>query len=147
MTLSNTRTTIFTTLAIVIAGMFFIFAFWAPTKVQAAGKPADNPDTAQPTDVPPKRTDPTAECQNGIEDYATCGVTRNIVLLINVLSATLGVVVTAVIIIAGIQYSASAGNPQAAAAARQRITNAALALLFFAGMYGFLQWIVPGGLL
>ena len=147
MTLSNTRTTIFTTLAIVIASMFLIFAFWAPTKVQAGGDPADNPDTAQPTDKPPDRTDPKAECEKGIEDYETCAVTRNIVLLINVLSATLGVVVTAVIIIAGIQYSASAGNPQAAAAARQRITNAALALLFFAGMYGFLQWIVPGGLL
>jgi len=145
MTLSNTRTTIFTTLAIVIAGMFLIFAFWAPAKVQAAGKPADNPDTTQPP--PRKNASDTADCKNGLEDYDTCGITRNIVLLINVLSATLGVVVTAVIITAGIQYSASAGNPQAAAAARQKIVNAALALLFFAGMYGFLQWIVPGGLL
>jgi hypothetical protein len=127
--------------------MFLFLAFWAPTKVQAGGKPADNPDTTQPTDKPPERTDPSVECEKGLEDYETCGITRNIVLLINVLSATLGVVVTAVIIIAGIQYSASAGNPQAAAAARQRIVNAALALLFFAGMYGFLQWIVPGGLL
>ena len=130
MTLSNTRTTIFTTLALVIAGMFLFSAFWAPTKVQAAEKQSVK-----------------VQCEKGLEDYETCGITRNIVLLINVLSATLGVVVTAVIITAGIQYSASAGNPQAAAAARQRIVNAALALLFFAGMYGFLQWIVPGGLL
>ena len=80
-------------------------------------------------------------------DPENCAITGYVLILINVLSATLGVAVTAVIIIAGIQYSASAGNPQATAAAKKRITNAALALVFFAAMYGFLQWIVPGGVL
>lgn len=76
-----------------------------------------------------------------------CGITKYVFIFINVLSATLGIVITISIIVAGIQYSASAGNPQAVEASKKRITNAALALLTFAFMYGFLQWIVPGGLL
>jgi hypothetical protein len=76
-----------------------------------------------------------------------CGITRYIILLINVLSATLGVVITAVIVVAGIQYSASGDNPQATAAAKKRITNAILSMVLFVAMYGFLQWIVPGGVL
>jgi hypothetical protein len=57
----------------------------------------------------------------------------------------LGVVIS--IIIGGIQYSASADQPQAAAAAKGRIINAVIALIAFIFFYTFLQWIVPGGLL
>ena len=86
------------------------------------------------------------DCNDGLT-REKCGITNYIFILINVLSAILGIVITISIIIAGIQYSASAGNPQAVEASKKRITNAALALLTFAFMYGFLQWIVPGGIL
>ena len=91
-------------------------------------------------------TSPQVDCVDN-QSAANCGITRYILLFINVLSATLGVVVTIVVIIAGIQYSASAGDPQAIANAKKRISNALLALVLFAFMYGFLQWIVPGGIL
>lgn len=65
---------------------------------------------------------------------------------VNLLSALTGVVITGSIIAAGIQYSTAGGNPQAAAAAKKRVSNAATALLAFVFMYAFLQWIVPGGI-
>ncbi len=66
---------------------------------------------------------------------------------INFLSAGVGVVVVAVVILGAIQYTASAGNPQAVAAARKRIINAILALVVYALAYSFLNFIIPGGLI
>ncbi len=66
-------------------------------------------------------------------------------LVINVLTGLAGLAITAAVIVGGIQYSTSGGNPQAASAAKKRITNALLALLAMVFLYSFLQWIVPGG--
>jgi hypothetical protein len=64
---------------------------------------------------------------------------------INLFSALVGVVVVMSIIIGGIQYSSSAGDPQKAAKAKGRILNAIIAILAYAFLYGFLQFIIPGG--
>lgn len=64
---------------------------------------------------------------------------------INLLTGLAGLAITASVIIGGIQYSTSGGNPQAASAAKKRISNAFLALLALVFLYTFLQWIVPGG--
>ncbi len=60
------------------------------------------------------------------------------------------VVILAVVIsmvIGGIQYSTSADQPGAQAAARRRIINAVIAMICFSFLWAFLQWIVPGGIL
>jgi hypothetical protein len=75
-----------------------------------------------------------------------CGIVKYLVIFINVLSALVGIVVVIMITIGGIQYSASRDNPQATAAAKQRILNAILALVAFLFMFAFLQWLVPGGI-
>lgn len=67
--------------------------------------------------------------------------------LINVLAAAVGVVVTISIVVGGIQYASSAGDPGKAQAARKRIMNAIIALIGFFLFYAVLQWLVPGGLL
>lgn len=64
---------------------------------------------------------------------------------INLLTGLAGLAITASVIMGGIQYSTSGGNPQAASAAKKRISNAFLALLALVFLYTFLQWIVPGG--
>lgn len=64
---------------------------------------------------------------------------------INVLAAMVGVTVVISIVVAGIQYSASADDPQRVAQAKRRITNALLALLGSFVFYAFLQWLIPGG--
>ena len=65
---------------------------------------------------------------------------------VNLLSGLVGIVVVIGIISGAIQYSASAGNPQAAAKGRSKISNSVIALIVFAFIYAFLQWIVPGGI-
>ncbi len=85
------------------------------------------------------------DCKDGL-DPKNCGITRYVQLFINILSAMVGVTVVAVLVFSGIQYSASGGDANAVAAARKRILNALLAIVVFAFTYGFLQWIVPGGL-
>lgn len=73
-------------------------------------------------------------------------VTHYITPAINFLSIGVGVIVVAMIIIGAIQYSSSGGNPQTVSAAKKKITNAILALVFFAFSYAFLNFLIPGGL-
>lgn len=65
--------------------------------------------------------------------------------IINILAGAVGIVVTGAIIVGGIQYIMAGGNATAITAARQRITNALIALAAFIFMYSFLQWLIPGG--
>lgn len=81
-----------------------------------------------------------AKCLNGNPIFA------NIVYAINIISAGVGVIVTAMIVIGGIQYASAGGNPQKVAAAKTRITNAIIALVAYFFLFAFLQWLVPGGL-
>jgi hypothetical protein len=73
-------------------------------------------------------------------------ITQKVQFVINLLAAGIGIIVTAMIVIGAIQYSASGGDPQVVAAAKKKITNAVLALIAFMFMYSFLQWLVPGGI-
>lgn len=64
---------------------------------------------------------------------------------LNFLGAIVGLVVTIAIVYGGIQYASSADDPSKVAAAKSRIINAVIALIAFLFMYGFLQWLIPGG--
>jgi len=57
-----------------------------------------------------------------------------------------GVIITVMIVIAGIQYMTARDNAQAVQAAKSKIMNAFIALVAFIFLYAFLQWLVPGGL-
>lgn len=61
------------------------------------------------------------------------------------LSALVGVVVVMAIIIGGIQYASSGGDPQKAASGRKHIMQAVIGLLAYLLLYAFLQFIIPGG--
>ena len=65
---------------------------------------------------------------------------------INILGALVGVVVLAVIVFAGIEYSSSGGDPNRTASAKSRIVNAIIALVAYMFLYIILQWLIPGGL-
>ena len=62
------------------------------------------------------------------------------------LSAGVGLVVIGSIVVAGIQYSASRGNPQATEASIKRITNAIIGLLVYLFMFAIANYLVPGGM-
>jgi len=63
-----------------------------------------------------------------------------------VLAAGVGLVVVGSIIWGGIQYAVAGNNPNAVSAAKKRIMDSLIALLAFLFMFGFLQWIIPGGI-
>lgn len=77
----------------------------------------------------------------------SCGIIGYITLFIQVLSGLAGVVIAGSIIYGGIQYSAAGSDPQKVSAAKARIRNAIIALVFFVFGLGFLNWLVPGGVL
>jgi hypothetical protein len=66
--------------------------------------------------------------------------------LINLLSVIFGLVAVASLIMGGIQYTASEGDPQKISKAKNRLTNTVIAILAYSVLYGFLQFLVPGGL-
>ena len=68
-------------------------------------------------------------------------------LILQVVSAGVGLVVAGMIIVAGIQYMTSQGNPQRTAAAKQRLLNAIIGLVMFIFSTAILNFLVPGGLL
>jgi len=65
---------------------------------------------------------------------------------INLLSALVGIMVVIGLITGAIQFAASAGSPQKAAKARERMINSGIALFAFAFLWAFLQFLVPGGI-
>lgn len=76
-----------------------------------------------------------------------CLILKYIVDGTNMLSALVGIVVVIMIVVGGLQYSSARDNPQASAAAKEKIRNAILALVVYLFMWGILQYLVPGGVL
>lgn len=124
-----------------------IKTFAATTAAKKSGQVTTIPDQQLPG-----ASDGGIACTNNVNQSQNsagqnCSITAEFIdPLIVFLSALVGIVVTASIIIGGIQYSAAGDNPQAVAAARKRIFNAILALLIYGLLYGFLNFIIPGGI-
>ena len=96
---------------------------------------SDNADCNNPS--------PTATTLNNCVKHDQIVTDLNVI--VNILSALVGVVVTGVIVLGGVQYSIAGDSPDAVSKAKQRITNGLLALVIFILTYAFLQWIIPGG--
>ena len=73
-------------------------------------------------------------------------IVKDIQSIVNFLSIGVGIIVIAMIITGGIQYSIAGDNPDATSKAKARITNALFALFAYLFIFAFLQWIIPGGL-
>lgn len=67
--------------------------------------------------------------------------------IIRFLAAGVGVVVVISIILAGIQYSTSEGNPEATMKAKRRIQASLIALVIYIFTFAIVNYLVPGGLL
>lgn len=117
-----------------------------------AGAPAAGQDLSQiKTDtVPncdPNSKTPGAACDNTDScPNEKCIINKYLNPLIALLSAMAGLLVVIGIIVGGIQYSTSAGDPQKAAAGRGKIIKSLIGLVSYLFLYAFLQFIVPGGI-
>lgn len=67
--------------------------------------------------------------------------------IIRFLTLGVGVVVIGSMVFAGIQYTASRGDPNATGQALKRIASSAGALVLFMFIYAILNWVVPNTLL
>lgn len=66
--------------------------------------------------------------------------------LINTLAVVVGLLSVVSIMIGGVQFASSDGDPQKAAAAKGRIAKTIIALVSFMFLYALLQFLVPGGI-
>jgi hypothetical protein len=67
--------------------------------------------------------------------------------IIRILSDGVGLVVIGSIIVAGIQYTTSQGNPQNTAKAVARVRSSIIALLIYIFGYAILNYLIPAGFL
>lgn len=72
-------------------------------------------------------------------------IVHDIQVIVDWLSAGVGIIVTIMIVLGGIQYTIAGDNPTALQAARKRIINGLIALVTFIFMFAILQWLIPGG--
>jgi hypothetical protein len=88
------------------------------------------------------------QCDSGeCATLNSCGlISKYIDPFVEFLAAAVGVGVVTSIIIGGIQYSSSAGDPGKVSAAKNRIRNAIIALITFMLLYGLIDFLIPGGL-
>lgn len=104
---------------------------------------ADTETTGNPTQTPgiQTTTDPALDrCKEG-----NCLVRNYINPIIQFLTALVGLAVVIAIIIGGIRYAGSDGDPQKAAAGKAQIRGAIIALVCFMLLYAALNWLIPGG--
>lgn len=66
---------------------------------------------------------------------------------IKFLSAGVGIIVTIMIIIAGIQYTSAGSDPQKVSSAKGKVANAIIALVTYIFLFALIQWLWPGGIL
>ncbi len=110
-------------------------------QVEAGTHPSQQQSTGGSNETVQSTGSLDGDCKD-INDCKIIGYLRD---FINLLSVVVGIVVAIMIVVGGIQYSASRDNPQATAAAKQRVTNAVIALVVYVFIFAILEYLVPGG--
>jgi hypothetical protein len=88
-----------------------------------------------------------ASCEDSTQTgLQKCLVGNPIVKDLNIIVDFLSIGVIGSIILGGIQYAMAGDSPEAVNKAKQRITNASIALLAYMFVFAFLQWLIPGGI-
>ncbi len=107
-------------------------------------------DSCNPADATATNSDgtscPTGTCLTGGDNALCNSIVQdyvNPVLLF--LGGAVGLVIVVMVVVGGIQYASSGGDPNKVAGAKSRIANALFALVAFGLVWAFLEWIVPGG--
>lgn len=68
-------------------------------------------------------------------------------MIIKFLSGAIGLVIVLMIVVVGVQYITSAGDPGRVKEAKTRITNAITGLVLFVLMFAILNFLIPGGII
>lgn len=76
----------------------------------------------------------------------TNGIWGLLILVLNIMTAGVGIAAVGGIIYAAILYTSARDNSGQVSKAKVLIFNVVLGLIAYAGMFAFLQWIIPGGI-
>lgn len=136
----------------VIYGSFGSGAAMAATNPDPLAANSDKLCVAVPIFAPDKKKTNQGECPAGQQqisnDPAGGGAIvyylKEILRLVNTL---VGAIIILVIIIAGIQYMISGGDPANVKKAKGRLSNAFIALILYMLMFAILNFLIPGGVL
>lgn len=82
---------------------------------------------------------------DGKTDYKDSGVWGLLLVVINILTAGIGVVALAGIVYGAILYTSAGGNTEQVKKAYTVFTNVAIGAIAFAGMWALLNFLIPGG--
>ena len=82
---------------------------------------------------------------DGAEGYKNTGLWSILILIINILTAGVGVVALAGIVYGSILYTSAGGNQEQVKKAMGIFTNIVIGIIAFAGMWALLNFLVPGG--
>ncbi|MEO6109515.1 MAG: hypothetical protein ABIP50_00705 [Candidatus Saccharimonadales bacterium] len=85
----------------------------------------------------------TQDGTGGVEGTGAWGI---LLLIINILTAGVGIVTVAGIVYASIMYTSAGGSPEQVKKAMQIITNIVIGVIAYALMYSLLNFLIPGGL-
>jgi hypothetical protein len=138
-------------LTLLIVPLLLMGTFFAASP-HAAAAPAPDPTVTTLSAAPqPKAKHPCGGGDKAVEvsiDFGCRGVGNPVAdmafAIIRFLSQGVGLVIIGSIIVGGIQYSASRGEPQATAAAIKRIQSTLMALLLYIFGYAILNYLIPG---
>ena len=111
-------------------------------EVQTHRVPVSPTPTPAPVGTPAPAPPPPSSCNASSCDLVTTYVQP----MINLLSGIVGIMVVISLILGGVEYSTSEGDPQKSAKAKRRIANTLFALMAYIFLYAFLQFLIPNGL-
>jgi len=83
--------------------------------------------------------------QGGEGDYKNSGLWGVLLLVINILTAGVGVLALAGIVYGSILYTSAGGSPEQVKKAITIFTNVVIGVIAFAAMWALLNFLVPGG--
>ncbi len=84
--------------------------------------------------------------QDCIDNTGNGAIVTYLQLFLKFLSGGIGLVIVLMIVIGGVQYITSAGDPSLVKKAKERIVNALTALMLFILAYAILNFLIPGGI-
>lgn len=83
----------------------------------------------------------------GSIDVSDNPILRTFISIVNVLSIGVAIVASITVAIAGMQYMASRGDPNATVAAVNKLTQVGMAIVIFIFGWTLLNWLIPGGVI
>ncbi|MDL2341583.1 MAG: hypothetical protein QFB87_00705 [Patescibacteria group bacterium] len=97
------------------------------------------------TDTPDPAITQAKKCKPGSTDKCDF-IASYVNPFIKLLSAAVGIAVVVGILIGGVEYISSGGDPQKAASGRKHIVNAVIGLVVYIFLFGLINFIIPGGI-